>query len=425
MTDAVLVSAALDVKTFFETHKEQLEKSDKKPHTLASRRLRNLARSWQAVEKCGDDEAKLDLMYETQLLPLGQLPASTNVYLEHYKEKMEILQFIAHVSFVQKAGEPAEPVDKRLISRFVWAAIWVTPLEIMEEWRETIKNGNPLDLNYTLLALQNALPQLVKYWRAKEAGQSKNRPARQESPKQTALERDGSQCVLLKSQDPQVAHIYPHASVVNADQCSAISRALKYLWGKDIISKFMDEMGQNIVDKPENLLSLDCSIHFWMDQFKVALEPIPEVSNPRELFVRFRHLQDSSLGRKKGQKDRFEEGMDLNHDPKHVLKELRVSTGELLKFEVRNVETGEAIRDGHVFKITTDSPTDRPLPSITIMQVYYRMALMIRLAGAAEEDDETDDDSDAGASDAAKVTQSETTEVETDVQSTSSATDVD
>ncbi|KAK2051690.1 hypothetical protein LY76DRAFT_599163 [Colletotrichum caudatum] len=79
-------------------------------------------------------------------------------------------------------------------------------------------------------------------------------------------------------------------------------------------------------------------------------------------------------------------GLELNQDPVDFFEDLQTPTKKPLRFYARSAQTGEVIRDGHLFHVRTDKPTARPLPSIRIMQVYYRMALMMRLAGAAEDD---------------------------------------
>ncbi|KAK1960885.1 hypothetical protein LY78DRAFT_324886 [Colletotrichum sublineola] len=132
-----------------------------------------------------------------------------------------------------------------------------------------------------------------------------------------------------------------------------------------------------------------------MDQFKIALEPVEELSDNQTLALRFRRLRGSKLRPIKGQKSKYDtSGLELNQDPKEILEDLKTSTGELLRFYARNVKTGEPIEDGHLFHVTTNDPIERPLPSIHIMQIYYRMALMMRLAGAAEEEDDDDDPPD-------------------------------
>ncbi|KAK2023319.1 hypothetical protein LX32DRAFT_676668 [Colletotrichum zoysiae] len=263
--------------------------------------------------------AELNLMYEDQSIRLRQLhePAPENVCLEDYDEKMEILNFLAKASFVQAEREKAEPVKTFLINRFVWAAIWVAP----------------------------------------------------------ALKRANYRCVLLGLYDPEVAHIYPHASIYLAGCCSL--------------------MRIRHIDAPENMISISCDIHLRMNNSKIALKPLEEISDKNELCLRLRHLKDSSLGPEKSHKSDYDtRAIPLNQDPKEVLKELLTHGGDKLELDFRNIQTGQRIRDGHVFSIKTNDPIHQPLPSIRIMQVYYRMAMMIRLAGAAEDDDGDDDDDD-------------------------------
>ncbi|GJD02573.1 hypothetical protein ColKHC_11398 [Colletotrichum higginsianum] len=78
---------------------------------------------------------------------------------------MSILGFIANASFAQCKGRRPERVDKLLISRYVWAAGLGDPsFDTMKKWKAVIDNGDPLDMNGTLSALQDAMPRPIKYY---------------------------------------------------------------------------------------------------------------------------------------------------------------------------------------------------------------------------------------------------------------------
>ncbi|KAK1976775.1 hypothetical protein LZ30DRAFT_753266 [Colletotrichum cereale] len=366
-----------------------------KPVTASDWKLKNLVQFVNVMKYCGDDPEQLRLMNENQSIPLGQLQPSQSAFLENHEEKLEILRFIANTSFVQYEGEEATRIDHISIDRFAWAAIWAAPLETLKKWKATIVNGQPLAFDEMVSKLKSNVPSLINICKAKDVTNQTDvnrKPPRKDAPRQTALERDGYRCSLLGSHDPQVAHIYPHASILSAKRCISLTRgALMELWGDEPIRKFMDCMKMNHIDVAQNMISLSCQIHFAMDHFKIALEPL--WANSNQLVVRVRHLADSSLRPRRGQKinDAF---VSLNTDPKEVLRDLLTPGGEKVELDARHVQSGQPIRDGHVFSITTDNPDIRPLPSIDIMRVSYHMALMIRLAGAAEDDDDDDDDDD-------------------------------
>ncbi|EFQ32595.1 hypothetical protein CGRA01v4_09579 [Colletotrichum graminicola] len=371
--------------------------SRKKPVTAKDWKIQNLVKFVDAIEACGEDEEKLKLFYENLSISLGESQLPYRAFLEHYEEKLEVLRFIASSSFVQEEGQKARRIEHALINRFVWAAIWVAPIETFREWKTTIDNDEPLHFDNMTAKMKALLPELVNIWKGKNPSGSSNvqpRPARMEAPKRAALERDNYRCVILGSHDPQVAHIYPYASILNASRCSTMTRfVLREVWGDDAIRKFMDLMNMNHVDVAENMISLCCQIHFWLDHLKIALEPVEAMSNPHKLFVRVRHLADSNLRPKR-------KGVDptvpLDTDPKKVLEDLMTgatgSAKQKIELSARHFNSGEPIRDGHMFLMETNDPQESPLPSIEIMKVAYRMALMIQLAGAAEDDDEYDDE---------------------------------
>ncbi|KAK1992392.1 hypothetical protein LX36DRAFT_588502 [Colletotrichum falcatum] len=368
------------------------------PLTANDWKLKNLLQFGNIINNCGSDNEQLRLMNENLHIPLGLPQPSQCALLEDYEEKLKVLKLIANTPFVQIKGQSPKRIDKGLISRFTWAAIWVTPLETMKKWEETIKSNEPLDFRGMIMVFRYSLPLIINIWRGRDATNSahlQRRPPKRDAPRQTALQRDQSRCVLVGSEDPEVAHIYPHASILSAKRCSQQTESLMKLWGDKVIEGFMEEMNLGHIDVAENMISLNCLIHFWMDQVKIALEPVEERSDPRNLALRFRILQDSKLRPMKGKKSEFDDdGLELNQDPNELLRDLRTPTGEPLGFYARNAETGQAIRDGHLFYVRTDDPIARPLPSIRILQVHYRMSSMMRLAGAVGDDDDDDNDDD-------------------------------
>ncbi|KAK1955799.1 hypothetical protein LY78DRAFT_421122 [Colletotrichum sublineola] len=227
--------------------------------------LRVLEQFINLMRECDGDDARLARMSTNLALPLGRTPAM-DVYLEDYEAKMAILTFIANTPFVQVNGEPAMKIDRSRISRFTWAAIWVTPLKTMQKWQQTIEAQEPLDFRGMIHEARHALPELAKIWRGKhDSANRQSRPSRKDAPKQTALNRDKSCCVLIGSEDPEVAHIYPHASILSAKECSLETESLMKLWGDLPIRQFMKEMNMQHIDVAENMISLNCLIHFWMD----------------------------------------------------------------------------------------------------------------------------------------------------------------
>ncbi|KAK2066162.1 hypothetical protein LY76DRAFT_640524 [Colletotrichum caudatum] len=56
------------------------------PTAVPDLKLRSLVEFVKAISLCGDDVAKLDLLYENQMIPLGEPEAQENVFLEDYEE---------------------------------------------------------------------------------------------------------------------------------------------------------------------------------------------------------------------------------------------------------------------------------------------------------------------------------------------------
>ncbi|KAK6215098.1 aflatoxin b1 aldehyde reductase member 2 [Colletotrichum tabaci] len=108
---------------------------------------------------------------------------------------MFILGIIANASFVQCKGRRPERVDKLLISRYVWAAGLGDPsFDTMKKRKAVIDNGDPLDMNGILSALQDAMPQLIEYWRRDKTGRN--------HPQTSGTGRPKTLC-MASDQDPE------------------------------------------------------------------------------------------------------------------------------------------------------------------------------------------------------------------------------
>ncbi|KAK2024319.1 hypothetical protein LX32DRAFT_643720 [Colletotrichum zoysiae] len=88
-----------------------------------------------------------------------------SVFLEDYEEKMAILDYIANTSFVQQPGMKAKRVKQTMVSRFVWACIWVTPIQTLRQWKATIDDDEPLPFDKMLSHLNAILPRLIQYYK--------------------------------------------------------------------------------------------------------------------------------------------------------------------------------------------------------------------------------------------------------------------
>ncbi|TID06678.1 hypothetical protein CH35J_001064 [Colletotrichum higginsianum] len=106
---------------------------DKSSWALAARKLRNVAQVCMAMKDCGDDEAALS-------------------------------------------------------RRYVWAAGLGDPsFDTMKKWKAVIDNGDPLDMNGTLSALQDAMPRPIKYCKgdARRLGENTRRRVELDAPKRS------------------------------------------------------------------------------------------------------------------------------------------------------------------------------------------------------------------------------------------------
>ncbi|KAJ0163614.1 Laccase-1 [Colletotrichum tanaceti] len=320
-----------------------------------------------------DDRKALQGMLKGLGTPSRPVSISSHesAYGKDLDAKMAILNYLCNTPIRFSTRQAPRLIKPNDVTPLTWAAFIIAPLEILQEWEQKVVNGELFDFEAILNNMNMQLPRL-------------------------ALQRDSGCCVLLGSTHGQAAHIYPWASIQQASKFStSIRTALASIWGEQLVEEFGAEMGVKTVDVPENMITLNCLIHFWLDRSMVALEPVPEKSKTDRLVLRYRHLMDSTI------QSPSTVGIPLNTHPDTVIRPFKTRFGKMANCTAVHFQTLEAIEDGHEFFVETTDPVMYPLPSLRLMQIAYNMARMITLAGAAEKDEDPSDEPPTGSAGAA------------------------
>ncbi|KAJ0162759.1 hypothetical protein CTA2_4038 [Colletotrichum tanaceti] len=258
----------------------------------------------------------------------------TLAYLDKIEERLQILKDIKATKLKYNDPEiPPEALPTEIITRVVWAAFMAAPIDALRNLLNNMRSGR-------------------------------------------ALERDKKRCVLLGTTDPHVAHIFSHAAISHVSMYRSKLGCLSTIWGEARIKRYQEAHGGSL-DVPQNMLSLNYTVHHRWDKAQVAIEPIGQPNNST-IRIRLHILEDTklrSLRRKRDpSRDEFQWRNDLAQDPREILKPFMDQFSSHSPLELRLVSsvTQHVVRDGHIFDIKARNPA--LLPSYELLDLQYRIS---------------------------------------------------
>jgi hypothetical protein len=151
-------------------------------------------------------------------------------------------------------------------------------------------------------------------------------------------------------------------------------------------SEILGDDGKVNVEHVSNLLTLSVQIHQWWEYGLCALRPVFVNKAKTEMEIAFHWLP---------LRDRTQKRSEKVPILKHPYEDQRQgwidgpSEGQALW----HMRTGQTIRSGFIFKVTTTDPETRPLPSWELMSLKWHLSRVAAMQGASEEED-SDIDSD-------------------------------
>jgi hypothetical protein len=219
-----------------------------------------------------------------------------------------------------------------------------------------------------------------------------------------AEKRDKSRCVLTGDGIVEVAHIYPHHLLKHKEEGTLGQRhtfwdLLENFWSKEKVAAWEAELfprgrfepGE---EKVYNLVTLSVGAHRAWGQGAFALKPISESDDKMTFEVQF-FWQEK-------QKD-IQQTMSLLTRPSST-EGLDHNSGAFENaswlFVVRDKRE---IRSGDYFKLQTDDPETKPLPSFQLLELQWFLQRVQGMAGAADIDWPSYPDSDSDYSDVEEI----------------------
>ena len=226
---------------------------------------------------------------------------------------------------------------------------------------------------------------------------------RNQQVRSLAEQRDKSCCVLTGDYSIEVAHIYPYHSIKHKEEGVFGQRHvfwdhLKNFWSTEKVATWEAEIFpagicEFGVERVYNLITLSRTAHDMWARGAFALKPILESEDKMTLEVQF-FWQER-------QKD-TQQTMSLLTMPSST-QGLDQNVGAF-RGPVELFKNKQNIRSGDYFKLQTDDPVTKPLPSFQLLELQWFLQRIQGMAGAADIDwDEVYLDLDSELDDAEEV----------------------
>jgi len=307
----------------------------------------------------------------------------------------------------------------------MWAFLWLSDIEKLEDWVERANRDPPGVTRYAFEGIERS-SRIAQIWKQRDHANSAASTPRPSTPQpstplstprsslaggrkrkhddeQTADEamlknrskkvaalcrqRDQGSCVITKAGDIDVAHIYHFSMRGYRDSDSQtefnIWQTLRLFWSDDRVRNWHDAIFPegNFVEVCHNLMCLNPLAHRYHENGYFALKPIGLEDEDKCLKVRFFWLKQSkSLPMNVGIFGApLLEGSDQGPN----------------KAKLYNHETDDKICSGDELCLETHDPKKFPLPSLELLDMQWILNRLVAIRGAAEADDDGyDDDGD-------------------------------
>ncbi len=211
-----------------------------------------------------------------------------------------------------------------------------------------------------------------------------------------AKARDNSRCVLTGAALIEVGYIYPHSLIKYQEEDKLGPRHnfwnyLKNFWSKEKVATWEAEIFPGGiceigVDTVHNVIALSLEARTLWDRGAFALKPISESDDKKTLELQFfwQEIQTD-----------LQQTMSLLTTPistKGLDRNTGIFGGTIRLF--RTVD-GRKIQSGDIFKLHTDDPEAKPLPSFKLLELLWFLKRVQGMAGSADIDWRSYSDSDS------------------------------
>ncbi|KAJ5795204.1 hypothetical protein N7457_001803 [Penicillium paradoxum] len=171
---------------------------------------------------------------------------------------------------------------------------------------------------------------------------------------------------------------------------------LDAFWGTRHVHQWKAQLlseGAIDTERVYNMITVDTQTREYWDFALCAFRPVSVNAEKTEIHIAFHWLpfvEDGPLNIPIKRSQRVPTTEHIFSDPYY-----KPQSGAGDNNQLYHNQTDRPITSGYVFKITTDDPKERPLPSIELLQLRWNLSRIAALPGASEDEDGYDG-SDAG-----------------------------
>ncbi|KAF3905099.1 hypothetical protein ABW21_db0200811 [Orbilia brochopaga] len=218
-----------------------------------------------------------------------------------------------------------------------------------------------------------------------------------------ARKRDNDACILTHSAGClEACHIIPYSvAKTQGDKVeSAFWKFLKaYLPEEDynrvidfIFGVSSDDMNRTNINRLENLICLDSSVHHRFNEGWITLHPIEGTFTPSSYSVRLEFITS------RRPVENLEKGTNSVGFPWRIGEHLNVQDDPTLQgFAFFDLKSQALLKDGMAIEISTPDPVQLPLPSPGLLRLHAAISRIVRMAGRSIDDtlfgfEDVDDD---------------------------------
>ncbi|RHZ48213.1 hypothetical protein CDV55_101840 [Aspergillus turcosus] len=260
----------------------------------------------------------------------------------------------------------------------VWAALWLCPVEKLEEFVKQIEMS-PGSLAATSLYTEVVLTDIIEPWITAATGDDSSSSAEEEvcsssmSAEKKSLERDGKRCVIAKmGAAVESAHIYPYSLCsLSGPECNRFWTALAMFWPESVIEDWKRDVCEgDDTEHCANRVTLSANAHVYWGKGLFALKPVSMSEDQKCLELEFHWLRPvpRSSTVLLSNKPSLEESLDRSAENACLF----------------DATTDRRISSGDKIRMETDDPVNRPLPSVKLLKLQWTLQRLASLSGAAE-----------------------------------------
>jgi hypothetical protein len=133
-----------------------------------------------------------------------------------------------------------------------------------------------------------------------------------------------------------------------------------------------------------NYLTLSVQVQQWWDRAICAFRPISINDEKTEIEIAFHWLP-----LRDAQNRRAKVPILAHPDPDQLQQWIEGPSDDI---RLWHVETGQLIRSGFIFKITTTDPENQPLPSFELLSLRWNLSRVAAMQGDIDEEEEEEEE---------------------------------